>query len=356
MNRANGRVIDANLNRAREGLRVLEDVARFVLDDKNLTESIRLVRHELSSSTKLLAEKAAVFRDTPGDVGTTLQNAGRLERANARDLVVANARRVGEAVRVIEEFAKLEAPEVGPTLESIRYRHYEIERRLLARFSPGRDRMRGVRLYLILTEAVCRANWQETLAAAIRGGVDAVQLREKSLEGGELLRRAKVVVEMCRAANIVSIINDRPDVALLANADGVHVGRGDLPVAAARAIVGAGRIVGTSTHGLEHAIEAERAGADYVGIGPVLPSRTKPRDFVAGLDAAKAVADGCSLPAFAIAGITAASVLEVMQTGVCGVALSEAICGAEDVESAAREMKSRLTQGEPDATHSSELL
>ncbi|HMO25925.1 MAG TPA: thiamine phosphate synthase, partial [Tepidisphaeraceae bacterium] len=162
-------------------------------------------------------------------------------------------------------------------------------------------RMAQVRLCVLITESLCKRSWQETARLAIDGGADCLQLREKDLPAGELLARARELVALCREREVVSIINDRPDIALLAGADGVHVGQDDLPTLETRRLVGESMIVGTSTHSLAQAQQARRDGADYVGIGPVFRSPTKPRDFVVPRDELSQVARLPNLPALAIA-------------------------------------------------------
>ena len=141
---------------------------------------------------------------------------------------------------------------------------------------------------------------------------------------------------------MLSVNNDRPDIAILSGADGVHVGQQDIPARDVRKLVGSRMIVGVSTHSIEQARQAVRDGADYIGVGPVFPSATKPRDFLPGLDYAKQVAAEIAIPAVAIAGIDASNVDEVIGTGVRAVAVSSAIIGAADPESATRQIKCQL--------------
>ena len=170
-----------------------------------------------------------------------------------------------------------------------------------------------------------------------------MQLREKELEAGEFLRRAHKLVELCRRHKITCIINDRPDVALLARADGVHVGQDDFPARAARKLIGPDMLLGVSTQNLDQARRAFFDGADYIGVGPVFRSTTKPRDFLPGLAFARQVAQTLpNRPAVAIAGITAQNVDEVLATGVRAVAVSSAVLGAPDVRAAAAELKRKL--------------
>jgi thiamine-phosphate pyrophosphorylase len=195
---------------------------------------------------------------------------------------------------------------------------------------------------VLITESACKRPWLEVAQAAIAGGADCLQLREKNLDGGEFLRRAKELVSLCRKTGVISIINDRPDIAVLSGADGVHVGQDDLPASEARKIVGREKIVGVSTHCIEHAQKAVRDGADYIGVGPVFRSSTKPREILPGLEYAKEISQKIRLPAVAIAGISSENVDEVLRTGIRRVAITAAITGCDDVKSAAERIKRKL--------------
>ena len=338
------RLIDANLNRAREGLRVIEDYARFIRDDRAIGESLKSIRHRLASATREVADRAIVLRDTPGDVGTSYAEVGALPRVELRDVVTAAGRRTGEALRAVEEYLKTIDAAAAREVEACRYAFYDVEQRVAATFSAGRTQFERVRLYVLITESQCAGrDWFEVARQALVGGADAIQLREKSMEAGEFLARARRLVALCREHHAIFIVNDRPDVAVLSEADGVHVGQGDLSVRDARAIVGPKAIVGVSTHEIAHARQAQLDGADYIGVGPIFRSATKPRDFISGLDYAQAAAREIALPAVGIAGITLGNLDEVIATGLKAVAVTSAIGEALDVEAAARAFKRRLT-------------
>ena len=180
---------------------------------------------------------------------------------------------------------------------------------------------------------------------AIRAAFDCLQLREKDSESGDLLRRAREFVGLCRQHGVISIINDRADIALAADADGVHVGQTDLPARDARRIIGRDKIVGVSTHCIEHARQAVLDGADYIGVGPIFPSSTKQRDFVAGLDYARQVASEIAIPAVGISGITADNLPQVLATGLRAVAVTQCVAAAADPQAAASEMRAILARG-----------
>jgi thiamine-phosphate pyrophosphorylase len=189
------------------------------------------------------------------------------------------------------------------------------------------------RLYLITPY---RPDLEDFLGAAVRGGVDLVQLREKDVPDGELLRRAEAAREMTRALGVPLVVNDRPDVAVLAGANAVHLGQDDLPVEAAH---GLGIAVGLSTHAPE---EIDRAQADYIGVGPVFQTPTKPGRPAVGLELVRYAATHARAPWFAVGGIDAANLAEVVEAGARRVAVVRAIGDAEDPEQAARALRAAL--------------
>jgi len=337
------RILDANANRAREALRVVEDYARFALDDKALCGALKTLRHDFAAATSSFVDEAIVHRDTPGDVGTTTKAAAELSRDDVEHVVTAAGKRLGEALRTIEEYLKTIDPGAASKVESIRYRFYDLERQIALTLRSAACGFADVRLYVLITEASCKRPWLEVAEEAIKGGADCLQLREKSIESGELLCRAKDFVALCKRHRVVSIINDRPDIALMAGADGVHVGQTDLPAVEVRKLLGRGKIVGVSTHNLEQAKQAVRDGADYIGVGPFFRSPTKPRDFVAGPSYARQVAEQIKIPAVAIAGITEQNVDEVLATGLKAIAVTAAVAGCDDPQSAARRLKKKLS-------------
>jgi len=335
------RLIDANANRAREALRVLEDYARFILNHDGLSGEIKHLRHEMTAALAPVLPEAIVHRDTPGDVGTNIKTPAEQTRHDLGDVVIAAGKRAGEAFRALEEYLKILQPSASVKIEQIRYRMYAVEQQIVLTLRPGR-RMEAVRLYVLITESACKHPWFETAKLAIEGGADCLQLREENLPDGELLDRAAKLANLCKSSGILCIINNRADIALAAGADGVHLGQGDMPVIAARRIVGNGKIIGVSTHNLAQAHRAVADGADYIGVGPIFKSSTKPRDFVAGLEYAEAAAREIAIPKIGIAGITPENVDKVRKAGITAVAVTAAITARDDVAAATRQLKKLL--------------
>ncbi|MHB8508400.1 MAG: thiamine phosphate synthase [Candidatus Dormibacteria bacterium] len=181
----------------------------------------------------------------------------------------------------------------------------------------------------------------EVLCRAVDGGADVVQLRNKAALKRDLLLAALVVAAYARQSDALFIVNDHLDVAMAATADGVHLGQDDLPLRAARRVWGPGHLVGCSTHSLEQALAAESAGADYIGIGPVYATPTKPGRPAVGLELVRAAA-AISIPWFAIGGLDTATLPGVIAAGGSRVAVVRAVASAADPRRAARELRELL--------------
>jgi len=332
------RILDANLNRAREALRVMEEFARFVLDDAILTADIKQTRHDLAAAIPAAIDTDAIRRrEIEADVGREIGTASEYVRADARDVAIAAGKRLSEALRVIEEYGKTIDPAFAACVEQIRYRGYGLERRLSITAS-AKDRFGRVRLYVLITESLCRRDWFETAQATIDGGADCLQLREKNLTDRELLHRAKRLAAVCRERGVLFLVNDRPDIAALANADGVHLGQDDLSVAAARRILPASAIVGVSTHTIEQVHEAIAQAPDYIAVGPMFPSSTKLQDHIAGPQTLAAARSLTGLPLAAIGGIDATNAAEVLSAAPCALCVSSAVLAHPDPRAVCRQL------------------
>jgi len=336
------RIVDAAANRCREGVRVVEDFVRFSLDDRHLTELLKSWRHELADACRLLdAHGLIAARDTQQDVGTSVHTRQERMRGSSHDVVRAAFKRLQEAARSLEEYGKLLSPEFSDRLGSLRYQAYTLEKAVFTAVD-ARLRLEGRDLYLLVSHELCPHGAGPVVQAALAEGVGIVQVREKKLPDRDLLRWAMVVRQWTADAGAIFIMNDRPDLALLADADGVHVGQDELSVRDARRIVGPERLVGVSTHTIEQARAAVLDGADYIGVGPVFRSTTKAFGELAGLDFVRQAAAEIMLPAFAIGGITVENVSLVRNAGARRAAVSAAICTADDPGKATRELLMQL--------------
>lgn len=188
---------------------------------------------------------------------------------------------------------------------------------------------------------VGRQTLYEQVEDALKGGVTIVQLREKNLDEDEFVAEAMQIKELCRRYNVPLIINDNVDVALKSGADGVHVGIEDAPVAEIRRKVGKNFIIGATAKTVEQAQSAEKAGADYLGVGAVFPSPTKKNAIRITNGQLKEICSSVSIPAVAIGGISLKNVDELEGGGMDGIAVVSAIFAAEDIKGTTAELKKR---------------
>ena len=358
------RILDANLNRAREGLRVLEDFARFLADNHDVSLQLKSMRHDLVAAEKQLFADAAIgmaerlqFRDTEGDVGTSQMTDGEQQRSALADVVIANARRVEESLRSLEEFGKLVSAPFSAAMKSLRYHAYTVEKSLATLSTHGlqpenyiaenhrASRLLQAQVYVLITESMCRLPWQQVVEQCLHAGADVLQLREKSLNDRELLRRADWIRAACVNAQALFIVNDRPDIAAICEADGVHVGQEEFTVAEARRILKPGQLVGVSTQSLEQAVQATESGADYLGVGPVFPSQTKVFAEFPGLAFVNSVADSAAVtkPWFAIGGINTERLPDLITAGANRVAVTSVVAGADHPAEVIREIRSVIS-------------
>ena len=337
------RVLDAAANRAREGLRVIEDFVRFVLDDRYLTELCKQLRHDLTAAlSQISTDSRMAARETQGDVGTVLTTSSEQRRGDMASVVRANFARLQESLRSLEEFAKLANATLSESFKQMRYRTYTLERAV--ELTCGSiERLAKVRLYVLVDGRGSPEEFERFVRSLIDAGVQAIQLRDKQLDDRELLDRARLLRSLTSEMPTLCIINARPDLAALAGADGVHVGQEEVSVKDARQIVGPEALVGVSTHSIEQARQAVLDGANYIGVGPTFPSGTKTFAHFPGLDLLKAVAVEIRLPAFAIGGIAKENLGEVMATGFTRVAVSGAVVAAADPSDAARQLLAALS-------------
>jgi len=338
------RVLDACMNRAREGLRVLEDYARFIMDNGVLVWALKDLRHRLTALERKLVtmptDAADAFsvvaeRDIAGDSGTCVTGSQEQIRGESLDIVHANARRVQESLRSLEEFGKLIHPAFSAEMKQLRYQAYEVHQRMLLTAAAGhdaftdrRERLRAAHLCVLVSEDGCRRPWKQVVESCLAGGADIIQLREKQLDDREVLLRARWLSQACRAAGALCIVNDRPDITHLSGADGVHLGQNDCSVSDARRLIGADRLIGLSTHNIRDIETADAQSVDYLGVGPVFPSVTKEFDCLAGLEFLRQAVNATK-PWFAIGGIGQHNVREVTDTGATRIAVSSAVISAE---------------------------
>jgi thiamine-phosphate pyrophosphorylase len=326
------RILDANLDRAREGLRVIEEWCRFGLNDIKMAEQCKQMRQEIAAWH---SAELRLARDTQEDVGTELSHPQEETRSSITRVLQANICRTQEALRVLEEYGKLYKPEMGEAFKQMRYGVYVLESNLLA--YNRYQKLQEAKLYLVTSPS---ERLFSVVEAALQGGLTLVQYRDKNTDDAIRLANAQKLRQLCRDRNALFIINDRVDLAVAVDADGVHLGQQDLPIDIARRILGTGRIIGKSTTNPQEMENAIAEGADYIGVGPVYETPTKPGKAAAGFEYIRHAVKHSSVPWFAIGGIDTSNVNDVLTAGAERVAVVRAIMQAENPTSATEKLLS----------------
>jgi len=324
------RLLDANLDRAREGLRVLEDWARFGVDRADLVARTKDMRQRLG---RLHRDDYKLARHTATDPAAGMGHPAQQERLSPSQVVGANAGRVHEALRVLEEFGRSIDPELASEAAALRYGIYDLEVDLLQASRGGQQRrqlLAQCHLYLVSSPV---PGLEAVVAAALGAGVRLVQYRAKDgepIDDSQRLQQCRQLRQLCASHGALFIVNDRIDLALAVEADGVHLGQGDLPPAVARQLLGPERLIGRSTQSIDQLRQAVADGCDYLGVGPVNATPTKPGREPVGLDYVRQAAAESPIPFFAIGGLECTNIEAVRQAGAQRVAVVRAITAAAD--------------------------
>lgn len=334
-------ILDANFGRLSEGLRVLEDMSRFVLRDYEITKRLKETRHSLMQESR---QFDLDFLDSRGDdLGASLFAADESKRKDFVDLVVANAKRAEESLRVLEEYFKFLVKANWRKFQDSRFLLYGIEKEIVSKFLRKEKVKKLFPLYVILdAKYFNKKNPAEILKRAIRGGVKAVQLRDKKGDKRKIFETALSLKKICQKSDALLLVNDYIDIALAVEADGVHLGDDDLPVAAVRKILSFDKIIGRSVHGQKEAEEAQEEGADYISMGALYPTTTKENAVLIKPSIIKEVKRKISLPLVAIGGINESNLEEAARLGVDGVAIAKAVVGASDPGYAVKKILSKV--------------
>ena len=340
------RIIDANCNRISEGLRFLEDIARFLLNDVALSRQLKTMRHNLIKSLSSLEINLLSERDSDRDVGSDIKSASQQRDLPA--LVMANARRAEEGLRVIEELAKL--PEISPLLhskdfEQARFTLYTLEQSLLSKVLRQDKVARLTGLYVIIdTGTLELKNEVDAATKVIRGGARTIQLRDKQHAKSELRALALKLRELCHKSGTLFIVNDHLDIALAVDADGLHIGQTDLPLSTIRRELPIDKIIGCSVATLPQALRAKNGGADYVAVGSIFPSPTKKKAATIGIAGLSQIRQAIPIPLVAIGGINKDNVSEVMAAGATSAAVISAVLTKDNIEQATQDLVTEIGQ------------
>ncbi|MCX8015664.1 MAG: thiamine phosphate synthase [candidate division WOR-3 bacterium] len=312
-------IIDANLNRLSEALRITEEIVRFGLQNQTMLIAIRQKKQKLWQLLSKVRLRVISARNSQKDLGRRV-GFDKTRRANLLDVLIANIKRAQESSRLLEEIYKTENPANAIFFKQMRFWLYDLELTLLKQIPMPFD----PRLYVIInTETVDRQRLGDITKQIIKAGATMIQLREpKSALTKQWLDDARKVKNNISNPKIKFIINDRGDVALAIDADGVHLGQDDMPLNYARRLLHFGKIIGVTTRNLQQAKIAERNGADYISVGAIYPSISKPSAPVVGIKTLKAVIKQVKIPVIAIGGIQPENIKELSKLGVCGIAIS----------------------------------
>lgn len=341
------RILDANLDRAREALRTIEEWCRFGLEDVDLCDRCKHMRQELAQWHK---EEFRRARNTPDDPATGLSHANESVRADVQAVLRANMGRLQEALRVLEEYSKVVDPTMGEAMKQMRYQVYTLESKLLTHEVTNigeirRQKLQAASLYLVTMPV---ENIVSVVESALQGGVQIVQYREKDGEDSIRYAIAQQLCEICHKYDALFLVNDRVDIAIAVGADGIHVGQTDLPVSVVRQILDANGgdasqyIIGQSTTNPQELEIALNNQVDYVGVGPVHATPTKPNKAASGHEYVNYAAQNINIPWFAIGGLDEHNLEAAIAAGAKRVAVVRALMKAEQPDLIAKQMRSLL--------------
>ncbi len=344
------RIIDANLNRACEGLRVLEDVVRFAYNNNRLTLRIKRQRHRLRELfSKEMIDATTIERDAEGDVGRT---PSKLEdkRENLSEIVTCNMKRVEESMRSLEEFSKLFSTKKAQQMKSMRFNLYSIEKDV-QKLLYTKKGLRKKGIYVILPDRK-KSEILSIVKSIVDAPVSAVQLRSKRLSASELIKLGRVIRNITAKNGIQFIINNRVDIALALAADGVHIGQDDISVKDARKLAGYLFMIGVSTHSIVEAKKAERDGADYIAFGSIFETTSKSNAVIQGIKKLKKLRSEVDIPVVAIGGINDKNIGEVSSAGADYAAVISYISDAENPATAVRKLFRKFRKGKKEQQES----
>lgn len=339
-------LIDSNIDRAREGLRVIEDVSRYIFKDKKQMFALKHLRHSITQTIKqssVSISELIIAREKRHDIGEKIFTKSERSRKNLDELLFANFQRTEESFRVLEETFKLFDVRTAQKFKSLRFKAYELEEQLLNEIEKQK-RMQFFnkeKLYFVLT-----ANKKDYLNIAkkvLKAGIKLIQFRPKNLNDKEAILIGRKLRLLARKNNALLLIDNRVDLCVLLDADGVHLGQKDMPVSDARKIIGYSKIIGKSTHSLKQALKAEKEKPDYLSLGPIFKTNSVPYKTI-GLKVIKEVTRKVRTPIVCIGGIKKENLNKVIFAGAKKIAVISAITEAKNQGKAARELLLELNK------------
>jgi thiamine-phosphate pyrophosphorylase len=319
-------IIDANLDRAREGLRVLEDWARFGLGENDFVTKIKNFRQILGKNHLEVYKQSRNYIE---DKCKGLTHQEQNKRKTPAQIICSNSGRVQEALRVIEEFSRLHNHKLSKIASEIRYEIYSLEIDLLrlSNRKEAEEILKENDLYVITDQ---KENLLEIIENILISGVKIIQHRFKKGTDKDNLEEAIQIKNLCKKYNSLFIINDRVDIALASDADGIHLGQDDLDLKTARKILGYSKIIGISANNKVDISNAIKDGCNYIGIGPIFETATKKDKKPLGIERIKILTKDLNIPWFAIGGVTKKNISYLKTNGFKKVALVSQLMNSED--------------------------
>ena len=325
---------------------MIEDYARFGLDNNYLSAEIKTLRHRLtsliaSSRLSVINRQIIAGRDVMGDIG---QRDFISRKRTIPDIITANFKRLEESLRSLAEYLKTAHPPTARQMEKLRFHAYELEQYFSFNLYPKRQ-LDKMRLYVLVSGSLSGRDSLQVIQSIIQGGAEAIQLREKGMPDNKLIKLIKEIRDITLRHKVLFIVNDRVDLAYLGRADGVHLGQDDISVREARQILGPDKIIGATTHQIEEALAAEKNGADYISVGPMFPTPLKPHLPADGFKYLPQVARQIKIPYVAIGGINRLNIRKLIKIHKklfdypLKVAVSSGIMTRSDTKSATRILK-----------------
>ena len=319
-------IIDANLDRAREGLRVLEDWARFGLGESDYVTRIKNFRQILGSHHLEIYKQTRNYIE---DQCRGLTHQEQFKRKSPEQIISSNSGRIQEALRVIEEFSRQYDHELSKVASEIRYEIYNIEIDLLSfnKCKKSEEILKENDLYVVTDQ---KENLLEILEQILIAGVKIIQYRFKTGTDKEHLKEAIQIKNLCKRYHSLFIINDRIDIAIASNADGIHLGQDDIDLKTARKLLGYSKIIGISANNEIDISNAIKNGCNYLGIGPVYETETKKNKKPLGIEKIKILTKDLNIPWFAIGGVKKNNIAYLKNNGLKKVALVSQLMNSED--------------------------
>lgn len=333
------RIIDANLNRVSEGIRVLEDIARFSNNNRIISEKLRNLRHRARKS--FYCKELIISRDSSSDVGFEISAKSTLDnKSSKQELINANFKRVQEGFRSIEENLKVLGFYKEPKLyEELRYSSYELEKAFMNLYK----RTINTDIYGILGEEFSKGRKNlDIVKEMLKADIKVIQYREKNKNKIDKYLECKEIMKIIDTTDALFVVNDDVDIAVSVGAHGIHLGQEDMPISEIRKIA-RDMMIGLSTHNSSQALKAIEAGADYIGVGPIFETQSKKNvEASEGLNYLKWVSEYINIPYVAIGGIKEANIKEVQSSGGKCFAMISEIVGSDDICSKVKSIRSIL--------------